>query len=100
MAPPEPATGVLRPPLRGDGDDDCGRFSTNQSGSMTPARGATSINEGRPLVARQVGAVLIDLRGVVTRQCDDGSSAGEGEDEDQCCDEGLHGRSPLVSRSP
>ena len=54
-----------------------------------------SIKESRPLVGRcVVGTILIDLRGIVTRQSYEGNTAGECEDEDQCCDVGLHGRAP------
>jgi hypothetical protein len=58
-----------------------------------------SINKGRFLVDRSGGAVLVNVCSVgVNRQRHHGSTGGEQEDERHCCDEGLHGWTPLVTR--
>ena len=63
---------------------------------IRPAGGRNSIKEGRFLVARRVSAV-VDVRGVsLNRQRNHGGNGGEREDDGHCCDEGLHGWSPLV----
>jgi hypothetical protein len=58
--------------------------------------GLNSIKESRFLVACCVSA-LVNVRVVtVNRQRNHGGNGGEHEDDGQCCDEGLHGWSPLV----
>jgi hypothetical protein len=48
------------------------------------------------LVACCIGTILSKVRVAVPRQRHHGSTAGECEDEDECCDKYLHGSSPLV----
>ena len=55
-----------------------------------------SIKESGLLVACCIGTILSKVRVAVIRQRHHGNTAGECEDEDKCCDENLHGSSPLV----
>jgi hypothetical protein len=48
------------------------------------------------LVACCIGTILSKVRVAVIRQRHHGSTAGEYEDEDKCCDEDLHGSPRLV----
>jgi hypothetical protein len=51
-------------------------------------------------VERSVGTILANVRAVgVDRQRYHGRTGGKHEDERQCCDEGLHGWSPLVAEN-
>jgi hypothetical protein len=55
-----------------------------------------SIKQGDFLVARCVSA-LVNIRVVAVKR-NHGGNGGERKDEGQCCDEGLHGWSPLGCR--
>ena len=55
-----------------------------------------SIKESHLLVACCIGTILSNVCAAVPRQRHHGSTAGECEDEEECCDEYLHGSPPLV----